>query len=87
MKRLPYLPATDQVKDTWLQHFAGSFATHAPAVGMGDDQSLPVADDAAYWHWCLTAQQKALDYAQAWTTYKNNVRDGNGSALGDLPAD
>ncbi len=44
-----------------------------------------VVADAAYFHWCITAQTQIATYSQQWTAYKNAARNGTAPTLGIAP--
>ena len=85
MAKAYYLPSDDAGKDTWLANLAAKLPSYQDALGLDDNEVDSVAADAAFFHWCLTAQAQVAAYSQQWTAYKNAARSGTAPVLGLLP--
>lgn len=85
MAKSYYLPSDDAGKDAWLANFAAKLASYNTVLGVTDVEVDSVADDAAFFHWCLAAQAQVSAYSQQWTAYKNAARSGNAPTLGTPP--
>jgi hypothetical protein len=82
------LPRTDNELIVWLNNFAGTFATHATALGFSAADVTAVQNDAVMLQYLVGDLVPAYKNAlQARTAYKNLIKDGPiGSPGGVVPA-
>ena len=85
MAKSYYLPSDDAGRQAWLNNFAAKLPSYSAALGLAAGDVTSVANDAAFFAYCLNAQAQVAAYAQQWTTYKNLARDGNVASLGFAP--
>ena len=85
MAKSYYVPTDDAGKDNWLGNLAAKLPSYKTALGLSDADVDSVTDDAAFFHWCLTAQAQVSAYSQQWTAFKNAARSGSAPTLGPAP--
>ncbi len=85
MAKSYYLPSDDAGRLAWLNNFAATLPSYAAALGLTPADVAAVANDDAFFAYCLNAQQQVAAYSQQWTTYKNSARDGGSASLGVAP--
>lgn len=90
-KRKPTMAKSDYVKNrdadfaAQLAAFQLNIGTHAAALGLTPAQLTAQAADAAYYAYLVQCQDVAANHAQQWTAWRDQVRDGGGSALSSAP--
>jgi hypothetical protein len=86
MEHQRYLPLDDLGKVKWLLSFAKVLPDYAGVLGLSDSVLDWVAADAAYFKFVMDLILPFDTYRAALTGYKNGLRDGTHTDIGDLPA-
>ena len=85
MPKSYYLPSDDAGRLGWITNFAAKLPSYFAALGLTQADVDSATADAAFFAYCLKAQQQVAAYSQQWTTYKNSARDGGAASLGLAP--
>ena len=80
-----YLPKDDLGRSAWLNAFAVGLQDNFAALGLTQPDVDAVLADAKFFAYTLKAQTTVTAHANAWTTYKNGMRDGGDGTTNDLP--
>jgi hypothetical protein len=81
MSTLPYMPTTDDDKADLLEHIAATLPRYAELLMISPQDVEALKADAVCFRYALQALGVVQAYSQAWTSFKNLLRDGGpGSA-------
>jgi len=86
MAKQPFMPRTDDTKQSWLQNFASKLPSYATKYGITTDEVTDMQIGSAYFSYWLNYQNQFDEYNRKVTGFKNELRDGlqNGGS-GSLP--
>jgi len=85
MAKSYYMPKDDAGRSLWLNNLAAKLPSYQATLGLSAADVTSATNDAAFFAYCLNAQQQIATYSQQWTSYKNTARDGSPTPLGIAP--
>jgi hypothetical protein len=81
-----YLPKDDPGKVLWLQNFGLKLPTYATTLGISSGILTSVSNDATYYGLVIGLLGPFKEYGKAIIAYKDALRDGSPTAIGDFPS-
>jgi hypothetical protein len=76
---------TDTAFNLQLKNFASKISTYSTALGLTAAEVTSIKADAAAFDFILNTQLAVQTFAQNYTVFKNNLRNGGDLTLGALP--
>ena len=81
MTSTTYMPASDSGKADFLDHLAINLPIYSTQLNIPADDIVTLTADAKSFRYALQIVIGLQAYAQSWTAYKNQLRDGMGIAI------
>ncbi|MFM2295164.1 MAG: hypothetical protein RLZZ350_1577 [Verrucomicrobiota bacterium] len=81
-----YLPKDDLGRVTWLNTFALTLPNYQVALGLTNAEVDSLKADAKCFDYLLKCQTSIASYANGWTSFKNDLRDGSDAHYDQYPA-
>jgi len=81
MTSTTYMPASDSGKADFLDHLAINLPIYSTQLNIAADDIVTLTADAKSFRYALQIVIGLQAYAQSWTAYKNQLRDGMGIAI------
>ncbi|MDD2661865.1 MAG: hypothetical protein PHY54_19650 [Methylococcales bacterium] len=82
MTTLPFMPNTDSNRSDLLEHLAATLPHYAGLLEISAQDMDALKADAAAFRYAYQSMCDMQTYAQAWTSYKNLLRDGGAGNAG-----
>ncbi len=81
-----FIEKTDPAFNLQLKNFANKISNYSAALGLTAAEVTAIKADSAAFDYILSNQLAIQTFAQNYTTFKSQLRNGSGLTLGGLPA-